>query len=213
LSVQIRFSWFSDKSVFEYFGVKYFLKNNKNKNLWFCHPDPNVDLAIIPLSISIADAGRQTINPIRIQDFTDENKAFEGASVLVLGYPGAVGPDYWTKPLVRSGIISHIDDKNFGKSPFLIDAMIFPGNSGGPVFTVPSGMSKNGSFSIGGQSSFLGIVTQTAKTEVKVEKVSLEIESFENDSTKSHFKSFDYMGIGVVEAAGRVKELLEFIVK
>jgi V8-like Glu-specific endopeptidase len=212
-SIQIRFSWFSDKSVSDYLGVKYLLKNNSNKHLWFSHPDENVDLAIIPLGISIEDAGKSSLLGVHIQDFADENEAFEGASVLIFGYPGAVGHDYWTKPLLRHGTISHVDNLNFGKSPFLIDAMIFPGNSGGPVFIVPSGMGKNGSFNISDKSSFLGIVSSTFKENVDIEKTYFEFESSENDTSKSHFKTFDYMGIGVIEAAGRVKELLEFILK
>ena len=89
--------------------------------------------------------------------------------------------------------------------------MIFPGNSGGPVFIVPTGMTKNGSFAVGGRSAFLGIVSSVAREPVEVQKASLEFEASDIDSTGSHFKTFDYMGIGVIEAAGRVKELLESI--
>lgn len=210
-SVRLRFSWFADKSVSEYLGIEFPLKDSRANPLWLSHPDNAVDLAVIPLRVSIQDAGRSSIAPVRIENFANENEAFEGASVLILGYPGAVGPDYWTKPLIRHGVIAHVDTKNFGEAPFLIDAMIFPGNSGGPVFIVPTGMTKNGSFAVGGRSAFLGIVSSVAREPVEVQKASLEFEASDVDSTGSHFKTFDYMGIGVIEAAGRVKELLESI--
>lgn len=209
--IRIRFSWFSDKSVTEYFGVPLDLIDKNKRRLWRSHSDESVDLALIPLAISKKDAGRDSIDPVRIQDAANTNEAFEGASVLLLGYPGAVGIDYWTKPIVRHGIISHVDEKNFGKSPFLIDAMVFPGNSGGPVFIIPTGMTRDGSFSVGGRSAFLGIVSSVARQTIQVEKSSFLLENENKDTTQSHFKSFDYMGIGIIEPAGRVKELLESI--
>jgi len=212
-SLRIRFSWFSNKSVGEYLGIPINLKDVKGKNLWIPHPNALVDLAVLPLAISIQDAGRNSIAPVTIQDFANENDAFEGAPVLLLGYPGAVGANYWTKPIIRHGVIAHVDEARFGKTPFLIDAMIFPGNSGGPVFLIPSGMSKDGSFAIGGQSKFLGVVSSAARQIVQVEKSAFQFESSSTDSAQSHFKSFDYMGIGIIEPAGRVKELLEFISK
>lgn len=211
-SLRIRFSWFSDKSVINYLGIAISLKNPKGSPLWFSHPDSTVDLAVIPLDISIQDAGRSSIVPIRIQDSANEDEAFEGASVLLMGYPGAVGRDYWTKPLLRHGVIAHVDLLSFGKTPFLIDAMIFPGNSGGPVFVVPSGMAKNGSFKVGGRSAFLGVVSAAAIQTVQVEKTAFEFEEAKTDSTEGHFKSFDYMGIGIIEPANRVKELLKSLI-
>lgn len=40
--------------------------------------------------------------------------------------------------------------------PFLIDAMVFPGNSGGPVFRQPTGVDRLGNMNVGGRVSFLG---------------------------------------------------------
>lgn len=211
--VQIRFSWFSDKSVTEYLGVSFALKNKRGKNLWFSHPDESVDLAAIPLIISIEDAGRSSVATVNVNIFADKNEVFEGASVLLYGYPGAVGVDYWTKPVMRHGVIAYVNPSQFGKQPILIDAMIYPGNSGGPVFTVPSGMDRNGSFRVGGRSAFLGIVSKVARQSIDVEKASSQVELTASDSSGTHFKSFEYMGLGIIEPAERVHELLDFIIK
>ena len=212
-SVQLRFSWFAEKSVSEYPGIELRLRDQDGKPLWRAHPIETVDLAVLPLLVSTQDAGRLSVAPVRVQNFADTTDAFEGASVLVLGYPGAVGPDYWTKPIVRHGIISHIDQPRFGKTPLLVDAMIFPGNSGGPVFTVPTGMRRDGSFAVGGRSAFLGVVSSVARQLVEVEKTMFSLEDVKADSSDTHFKSFDYMGLGVIEPAQRVQELLNWIAR
>jgi hypothetical protein len=200
--LRIRFSWFSDQSVFEHFGSEIKLKNRNNEIYWRPHQIDIVDLAICQLNISIEEAGRSTVTPVRLENLATENESFEGANILLFGYPGAVGVSYWSKPLVRQGIISYIDVKEFGKKPILVDAMVFPGNSGGPVFTVPTGMSRNGSMQIGGRSAFLGIVSKAARQYLEVEKIKVD-----PDSTA--YKTFDYMGLGIIEPANRVKELLE----
>ena len=207
-AVRLRFSWFADKSVSEYLGLPFRLIDTYGDRLWRPHPDETFDLAIIPLIVSKKEAGRDSVTPVRVENLATISQAFEGASVLIFGYPGAVGSEYWTKPLIRHGVISYLDEKHFGKMPILIDAMIFPGNSGGPVFTVPSGMMKDGSLGAGGGSGFLGIVSKVARQSIEVEKASFEMEASVKDTTAAHYKTFDYMGLGVIEPAGRVAELL-----
>jgi len=65
-------------------------------------------------------------------DFPNASELFEGADVLVIGYPGAVGPQFWTRAVVRSGVVAWIDPVKPLERTFLVDAMVFPGNSGGP---------------------------------------------------------------------------------
>ena len=69
----------------------------------------------------------------------------EGDGVFVLGFPlGVIGDDR-NYTIVRQGTIARIQDFLCDKSrTLLIDASVFPGNSGGPVFTKPEVVSVAG---------------------------------------------------------------------
>jgi len=55
-----------------------------------------------------------------------------GAPVLVLGFPSSLNAEFYHKPLARQGIVARSEKKKI-----IIDAFVFPGNSGGPVVYVP----------------------------------------------------------------------------
>ena len=56
------------------------------------YPDESVDLAAIPLRISTKDAGRESAPGVVLEQFASAEDIFEGASVIVLGFPGALTP-------------------------------------------------------------------------------------------------------------------------
>ena len=124
---------------------------------------------------------------------------------LVLGYPSSVGMEFWTKAILREGIIAWVPpDENYdGK--ILIDCDVFPGNSGGPVFKVPIGVDKKGTILSGGKIQFIGIVSQRRFSQTQVILDNKEI----IDPNKLH--SFESIGIGVIEPSMRVTELLNMI--
>jgi S1-C subfamily serine protease len=206
-SIQIRFNWFDDKPVDEYLGVELKLKNG-GQRIWYEHPDPSVDLAAVPLAISPSDAGRSLVDPIPLEIFASPSDLFEGASIMAFGYPGAVGPAFWTKAVLRTGIIAWTSPKDPLKSPFLIDALVFPGNSGGPVFKVPTGVDQYGNLSGGGKVTFLGIVSQGRK---EVSPLYAGGKAIEMLGPQGSIKlvTEQWVGVGVVEPASRVRELLD----
>ena len=87
------------------------------------------------------------------------DRIFELYDVFFLSYQPGIEPKINISPVIRSGIISMINnDKSF-----YIDASAFPGNSGSPVFLKPSPIrfDEKGGISIGGASlggKFIGIV-------------------------------------------------------
>ena len=84
-------------------------------------------------------------------------------TVTIIGYPkGICDPENWL-PIVRQGITATPVWNNFnGKSSFLIDAGIFPGSSGSPVFLYNQGSySTNTGITIGTRLAFIGIVAET----------------------------------------------------
>ena len=56
-----------------------------------------------------------------------------GAPVLVPGFPLGIRSAEHAKPIVRRGIVARADADNL-----ILDAFVFPGNSGGPVIYVPT---------------------------------------------------------------------------
>ncbi len=210
--LQLRFSWFDDKPVDEYFGFRLPLIEGGKKN-WFAHDNPEVDLAAMPLLIPKGvDIGIESIKVQPYSQIATQDDLYEGANVFVLGYPGAIGSEYWTKALVRQGIISWVSRSDSLKSKILIDCDVFPGNSGGPVFYIPIGIGKDGNIQSGGEIKFLGIISQRrfSPTEVVDSKTQNPILI---DSIGTKLMSFESIGIGIVEPAMRVKELLRSIEK
>jgi hypothetical protein len=207
-SVQIRFSWFDDRPVYEYLGVRVQLIEGSER-LWTPHPNDDTDLAGIPLNVEVSEAGRKIVPVIPFGNFASMDDVFGGASVVVLGYPGAVGPYFLTRALMRRGIIAWVDPHDPLEKPLLIDAMIFPGNSGGPVLKIPFGIRQDGNFDVGGRAAFLGIVTQTKGQYFPVlEKNGNEPIKIIGEKGPIEIVSPHLVGIGLVEPASRVRELL-----
>lgn len=207
--INVRFSWFDDKPVDEYFGINMTLKDN-GKLKWFSLPDKSIDLAGIPLNfLQESDVKTNTLKVQPYNQIATDNDVFEGASIYTLGYPAAVGIDYWTRALVRHGIISWVSKKS-KDDKILIDCDIFPGNSGGPVFSVPIGLGNSGDVGIGGEVKFMGIVTQRRFSEQQVIDSRIG-QPILIDTLGTQLLSLESIGIGVIEPAIRVRRLLQFI--
>jgi hypothetical protein len=157
--LHLRFAWQERRSVYDYFGITISLFDANQNQLWLAARGQ--DIAAIPISLSKMELG-EGIEPhaVFVEDIAKTADLFEGANVMVLGFPGIVGNEYLVRAITRAGIVAWMNpDDPYGK-PFLIDANIYPGNSGGPVLKVPTGISKTGGFAVGGKPTLLGIVSQ-----------------------------------------------------
>jgi len=68
-----------------------------------------------------------------------------GNDVVVYGYPASIGMPYsnqfnFDRPLIRKGLVAGIHDS---RSTIVLDCMLFPGNSGGPVIELASAEGTN----------------------------------------------------------------------
>ena len=196
--VLVRFSWFENRPVDEYLGVMVPLKEN-GRPVWVAHPDPDVDLAYVPLSVTPQEAGRSALQAIVLSQFAGPAETYEAAPVLVLGYPAAVGADVQVRALVRQGLVAGVAPDKPAAKPFLIDANIFPGNSGGPVLYLPTGIDPAGRLLPGGSVKFLGLVSQTRTQSTLIAT---------SKSQPSQTVPLNFLGIGVIEPAQRVRELV-----
>ena len=111
---------------------------------WTVHPNSANDVAVLNIN-----AQRLIGDDIEPRFFTNDSPTFtreqaltagvsEGDGVFILGFPlGEAGAEQ-NYPIVRHGILARVKDWLKGNArTFLIDAFIFPGNSGGPVFLKP----------------------------------------------------------------------------
>ncbi len=204
-SLRIRFSWFEDKPIDEYFGIPIILNNNA-KRAWFPHPDSTVDLACISLDFIQDDIGVEKLPILPYSQFANDDDIYQGAQIFVLGYPGSVGMEFWNKAVLREGIISWVAPNEPQKHRILIDCSVFPGNSGGPVFKIPTGIDKFGNLTVGGKYKFLGIVSERRFSPIPVKETRHHRDIV--DDTGSYLYSLESIGIGVIEPALRVRELL-----
>jgi len=121
---------------------------------WQFHQNPGIDLAVIPFAIDFAKDDLKRAGKDLFEDF---ERLAEGEDIFFLGYPALdIRMEKHIKPIVRSGIISLVQPNK----TFLIDANVFPGNSGSPVFLKPSFMDYQ--TSVIGQlkpAKFIGIIS------------------------------------------------------
>ena len=135
------------------------------------HPDPNVDVAAMNISDAInkMDATGDSIYWMNITEnefITDELiDKFIGPieEITFVGYPSGIWDSINLQPIARKGITATACYKKFmGENKFLVDASVFPGSSGSPVFIYYSGSypDKFGKLYIGNRMHFLGIMSE-----------------------------------------------------
>lgn len=118
-----------------------------DQNLCKFHPSNNVDVAVVGIpQVYFDNLIKNKVNPsffaypkncYSVSDMKNI-EVTEGDSVFALGFPmGNVG-NTRQYVILRGGVISRIHDLLDGfSSDYIIDAPVFPGNSGGPVIIKP----------------------------------------------------------------------------
>ncbi len=124
---------------------------DEDKPLWFVHPDAEVDIAAMPINFDLlvesgmqvayfqADQHSATIDDLNALGVT------EGDFAYVLGFPMGLVGQHRNTVIVRGGTLARIRDLLARTSKvFLVDAFVFPGNSGGPVILKPEAIAIEG---------------------------------------------------------------------
>lgn len=141
------------------------LLDENGESLWYAHPDPDVDVVVFPLvfdnlkAMGVPAVFFASDNHAATTGKIAELGISEGDAVFVLGFPlGLVGQQR-NSVAVRGGCISRIRDALAGADKsFWVDALVFPGNSGGPVVTRPEALAITGTKSQSA-SYLIGIVS------------------------------------------------------
>jgi hypothetical protein len=148
---------------------------------WIPHPDPAVDLAVIlcgnqfellinagtPAYIISGDASS-------IPSATEAKQFLPLEDVLVVGYPDGISDSKNNIPVLRRGITATPIYLDFeGRREFLIDAVIFPGSSGSPVFVYNQGswINRKNEIQFGTRLGLVGVVYAVAQHSVSGELV------------------------------------------
>ena len=119
---------------------------------WIMHPEPDVDLCVLPIAQVLngfAEAGKRlAITPLDVSFVAGEEKmkllsAIE--DITMIGYPNGLWDDVNNLPIVRKGITATPVSADYqGKKEFLIDSACYPGSSGSPVLLFNEGSYKEG---------------------------------------------------------------------
>jgi hypothetical protein len=156
--------------------------------LYYPHPDPNVDLACINVSaITHRDIYFKNVHSgfMSNVNFAD---VFPGMDVWFVGYPANRFDTKHNLPILRRGHIASIPETDFnGVSQFVIDAHVYQGSSGSPVFAIINGIFK-----------LLGVVTQTMIRHEKLQAV----------TSATGFGVEQTIGLGLVLKYTLVEELI-----
>jgi S1-C subfamily serine protease len=140
------------------------LVSRNGRPQWIGHPNPQIDVAAIKLNPGFMKTEGLKFQFFRMNDQAmkkDDMKNIgftEGDRVFVLGFPmGLVSPDR-QYVICRTGCIGRIRDFIEGNTTdYIIDAPVFPGNSGGPVISCPSALAITGTNTIP-KADLIGIV-------------------------------------------------------
>jgi S1-C subfamily serine protease len=129
------------------------------------HPDPDIDVVVISINADVLQKEQARFaffaldeHALQIADIKEHGTS-EGDFVYVLGFPMGIVSSDRQYVIVRSGVIARLRDTVDQKSrEFLIDANVFPGNSGGPVVLKPEIVSIEGTKTIN-RAALIGIIT------------------------------------------------------
>lgn len=138
-----------------------------------------------------------------LADFTEEELAV-AENVLFVGYPDDRYDKLNNLPLVRSGLIASDPRKDFNGLPeFIIDAQVFPGSSGSPVYiNLTYEDLKNGRLTVSSAPRYkvLGLVASTM--------IRGNILKAADVSTKALYTE-EVLGLGIVFKSTEVKKTID----
>ncbi len=179
------------------------------RRCWFPHPNAAVDLACLPLPRKMRPPRPAGLPSIAWEDIAKTADLYEGVPVAVLGYPAALDSPDSARTIVRQGIVSWVSPTRPGSQVFLIDSHVFPGNSGGPVFRLPAAVDRQGQRAGGGAVALLGIVTQARIQSFPLLAGGKQVELYlQGRRAPEPLLAPSFLGLGLVEPAYRIKQLL-----
>ena len=187
---------------------------------WIGHPQQDIDVAIMPFAPvlnELSNKGVQIFFKSLTPDLIPSDKLLREEidaveDIVFVGYPSDIYDRRNLLPVVRKGITATPISVDFeGRPTFLIDASIFPGSSGSPVFlcNIGSYSPKGKGLVVGSRIFFLGVVAS-----VFIRKDLNTIELIHIPTGKIPVVATTQMvDLGIVYKAIVIKELIEEFLK
>lgn len=177
---------------------------------WIGHPDANTDVAAIFLSARFLSSKERQYSVIRsdqhvmAKEEMVKQRVTEGDRVFVLGFPMGLVAAERQYVICRSGVFGRLRDYLDNRArDYLVDVLVFPGNSGGPVIICPSATAITGTNTIE-KAVLVGVVKSYLPYQDTAvsQQTGLPRIVFEENS-----------GLTIVEGAQAVVETVEFAEK
>ena len=189
------------------------------EKIWHGHPDKDTDITVTPLAPILdfmknqhkVDVFFRTISSSNIPTEAQVKEIDALEEVVFVGYPNGIWDSKNFTPIIRKGSTATPYALDFeGAKKFIIDASVFGGSSGSPLFLYNSGSytTKNGGTVVGSRFYFLGVVAAVFFKSSVNEVVSLPIPTNSKDVTIGQ----EMIDLGVVYKANTVVETIEHAV-
>lgn len=170
------------------------------------HPNQNVDVAVLECTGLFNLLPHQFYVKAVSYDMLatfNEPELSVAQSVNFVGYPDNRFDEVNNLPLIRTGIISSHPRLDYNGDPvFIIDAQVFPGSSGSPVYIdLTYENIKNGEIVLGATRNIklLGIVSATMIRNNQLQAL----------QTSTIYATQEVLGLGIVFKSTVIKELID----
>lgn len=174
------------------------------------HPDPNIDLACINISLIISELNNKIYYKFIDESLLatyNEDELDVAQRVTFIGYPDNRFDEVHNLPIIRSGLIASHPKVDFnGIKQFIIDAQVFPGSSGSPVMINLTLENYKNKIIIGPQKiRLLGVVAATMIRHNRIQFIPTN--RFPNITVE------EAIGLGIVFKTTALRELIDIVVK
>lgn len=177
------------------------------------HPDPEIDVAVIPLPeirAVVTRNGRhifgQFTTPAISYGVEAELEIDALEDLVFIGYPNGLYDEVHYLPVLRKGITATpIEVDHNGEPKFLMDAAVFPGSSGSPVFIYNNGSfpTRDGNVVLASRIALVGILAAGPTRAV--------FGGIENINMALGVRLNELIGIGIVYKTRVIDEIVQLM--
>lgn len=201
-------------------GVGFRLDVQDWGKFWFGHPSADVDIAVtpfLPLETHIKQNNNVdlfyryiTSDSLPTPEQDEQFDAIE--SVTFIGYPNGIWDSKNLLPVARRGTTASPMSVDFEGTPrFIIDASVFGGSSGSPVFVLNQGMitDKLGNTTMGSRVLFVGVIAAVFFRTHLNQIIAVPVPTH----TRPMAEQQEMIDLGIVFKARTVVETIEAFIK